>query len=194
MVDAQTTILYLIIGGMFIVNRLGGPQEAYYRIRRIAYFIDYIRGPDKRYRRRLFPMTDIKNSPAMHHYGNGDYGVPEGEAAISASGAPMWFHSWDEFRCIPQYMDTKVNEETGETITAYHEKMPPHLIAEGFASKTVADIQADTQPKPRDFPLWIIVTGVIITIILIGAVAYYDYNTTCAVHSAACAATTATGH
>lgn len=193
MVDAQTTILYLVIGSMFVINRLGGPQEAYYRIFRKPYFIDYIRGPDKRYRRRLFPMTDIFGTPSQHKYGNGSYGLPEGEAATSASGAPMWFHQYDEFRCIPQYMDTVVDEETGESITKFREKMPPSVICDGFESKTVADIQRDTQPVEKNFPMWIMATGIIVIVILIAGIMWYDYNTTCAVHSAACVAT-ATGH
>jgi hypothetical protein len=184
---AQTAILYLVIGSMLIINRLGGPQEAYYRVLRKPYFIEYFRGPDKRYRRRLFPLTDIETHwPAMHKYGNGMYAVPESEAATSASGAPMWFHAYDDFRAIPQYMDTIIDEETGEAKTVFREKIPPRLIAEGFESTTIAQIHADTEPKPRDIPLWIIITGLAVVIIILIAIGYYDYNTTCAVKSAAC--------
>src|SRR5712692_701777 len=132
MVDSFTATGYALFVLLMIVNRFGGPQVVYYRIRAIPYFIAYIRGPDKRYRRRLFRMSIIqKHSPAMFEYGRGNYMVPESEAAIDARGAPMWFFAWDESRCIPQYMDTKeVTNEKGDryTVTEFREKVPPEVI------------------------------------------------------------------
>jgi hypothetical protein len=191
MVDTFTLTGYALLVLLIVVNRFGGPQVAYYRLRRVSYFIDYMRGPDKRYRRRIHRTDEIKkHSPAMFDYGRGSYMVPESEAAIDAQGANMWFHAWDESRCIPQYMDTveKTNEETGEryTVTEFREKVPPELIKAGFIGKTASDIHAlDQQKEVSKFPFFVVP---ILIIIVIGVlvIAWYDYNTTCALRTVAC--------
>jgi hypothetical protein len=193
LVDTLTLTGYALFVLLMIVNRFGGPQVVYYRIRGIAYFIDYIRGPDKRYRRRLFPMSIIqKHSPAMFHYGRGDYQVPEAEAAIDARGAPMWFHAWDESRCIPQYMDTieVTNEDTGEryTQTQFREKVPPEVIRAGFLGMAASAVNIgnlDQEKVPNKFPFFVVPILIIIAIgVLVGV--WYEYNTTCALHTVAC--------
>ncbi len=192
MVDSLTATGYALFVLLMVINRFGGPQVVYYRIRGIAYFIDYIRGPDKRYRRRLFRMSIIqKHSPAMFEYGRGNYLVPESEAAIDARGAPMWFHAWDESRCIPQYMDTvEVMDEKGEryTKTEFREKIPPEVIKAGFLGMAASSINIgnlDAEQKPNKLAWYIVPMLLIITIAaLVGA--YYEYNTTCALHTLAC--------
>lgn len=193
MVDSLTLTGYALFVLLMIVNRFGGPQVVYYRIRGIAYFIDYIRGPDKRYRRRMFPMSVIqKHSPAMFEYGRGSYLVPESESAIDGRGAPMWFHAWDESRPIPQYMDTieVTDEKTGEryTKTEYREKLPPEVIKAGFIGMAASSINIgnlDMEKQPNKFPFFVVPILIIIAIgVLVGV--YYEYNTTCALHTIAC--------
>lgn len=193
MVDTLTFTGYTLFVLLMIINRFGGPQIAYYRLRRISYFIDYMRGPDKRYRRRIHKTEIIqKHSPAMFHYGRGDYEVPESEAAIDAQGANMWFHAWDESRCIPQYMDTvqETDPKTGETytITKFREKVPPEVIHAGFLAMAASAINIgnlDQEKTVNKLPFFLVPVLVIVLIAALVGV-YYEYNTTCALHTLAC--------
>lgn len=132
-------------------------------------------------------MTDVKHqSLPQFKYGNGSYHVPEAEASVSASGAPMWFHAWDEFRCIPQYMDTVQDPETGEYKTIYRSKVPPSVIRAGFEAVIAKDIHREGQQPRREGFSWFIVIGLIVlTLVAIGSL-YYSYNTFCATHPQSC--------
>lgn len=193
MVDIGTTASLLGWGLFFlhmIIGRFGGYQVVYYRARKIPYFIDYIRGPDKRYRRYLHPMTDMTGqNPPMYDYGSGSYQLPESEATLSEHGASMWFHAYNEFRAIPQYMDvTTVTNIDGSTspVKEWRQMVPPDLIKEGFRSKIAVDINRESEPAKRDKLAWYIVPMLIIIVIMIAALVYYDYNTTCALGTQAC--------
>ena len=104
----------------------------------------------------------------------------------------MWFHAWDESRCIPQYMDTieKTNPETGErfTVTEFREKIPPEVIKAGFLGMAASSINIgnlDVEQKPNKLAWYIVPMLLIITIAALVGV-YYEYNTTCALHTMAC--------
>src|SRR6266849_5791566 len=101
MVDTGTIltgVFYLFFIGFIIFQRLGGYPEAWYRITRHPYFIDYLRGPDKKYRRHVEEMVKMDTTGGIARWtlGQGQYHLPDSEASLSSNGAPMWFHAWDE--------------------------------------------------------------------------------------------------
>lgn len=174
------TTLYLIAGvalAFRVWNMLGGWPEAWYRIRRISYFVDYIRGPDKRFRKHVFKAAIIQHhSPAMFAFGRGSYLVPDNEASNSASGAPLWFHNWDDSRPIPVTLGKDAE---------FRERMPPEVIRKGFESKVAADIHRHGAPETHKTS-WLILVAILVLVVLIMGVLYYDYNTYCATHPNQC--------
>ncbi len=186
MADILTVGEFLAIIGIVITNRLGGPQEAYYRIRRLPYFIDYIRGPDRRWRKHIFPLSMIQHhSPAMYEYGRGNYLVPETEASQSSNGAPLYFHNWDDTRPIPTDLDSKMLPD-GTVVKEYRDRIPPEVIKAGFSAKIAADIHRQgEQAKPSKLA-WYIVFGLMIVVLIQLVNTYYGYNVNCALHTDAC--------
>lgn len=188
MVDTLTIIFYVFFIGFIIFQRLGGYPEAWYRIRRVPYFIDYIRGPDKKYRRHVDQMSAINTSSGLSlwPFGEGAYNLPESEASLNVNGAPMWFHAWNEMRAIPQYMDTIVGPD-GKEHMEYRPKIPPSVIKAAFKSQVAKDIHREEQPKegPSGFK-WYTVTALGVGIIIMVALLYFEYNNYCGLHPAAC--------
>ena len=185
MVDYLTGSGYAVAFLIILINRYGGFQVVIWRIRKVQYFIDYIRGPDKRYRKRMETMDKILKNPARWPYGQGEYLLPEAEAAISEHGAPMYFHAWDDARCIPQYMDTIMDEETGEYKTVFRPKVPPEIIRAGFRSK----IAVEMHPPPREESnklAWYIVPMIFLVLLAVLATAYYSHDVACAVRAHSC--------
>src|SRR3989442_1494320 len=87
MVDSGTILtgtFYLFFIGFIIFQRLGGYPEAWYRLTRKPYFIDYIRGPDKRYRRHpdLLANMNTESGLSLWEFGNGMYHLPESESGL----------------------------------------------------------------------------------------------------------------
>ena len=185
---ADYTIYYAAAGLLLlfrIYNMQGGWPEAYYRIRRKPYFVDYIKGPDKRFRKHVFLLNIIqRHSPAMFTFGNGNYLVPDSEASNSASGAPLYFHNWDDTRPIPTTIDT-FTEPDGSVTTRYRERIPPGIIKAGFQSKVAEDIHRHGLPSPPKTG-WLILVALVVMAILIAGVLYYDYNSYCALHPNSC--------
>lgn len=181
-----TYIVYIIFIGFIIFQRLGGWPEAMYRIRRIPYFVDYIRGPDKRFRRRIFPLDMIqKHSPAMFRYGRGDYMVPDEAASASANGAPMWLHNWDDSRPIETNIDT-IHNPDGSVTTKFRERIPPEVIQAGFEGKVVADLAHEGDEVKSNKLAWYIVPMLLILLLAIVVELYYGYNNYCGLHPKSC--------
>ncbi len=190
MVDSGTILtgtFYLFFIGFIIFQRLGGYPEATYRIRRLPYFIDYIRGPDKKYRRHVEEMVKIDSSSgiAMWKFGIGWYHLPESEASLSSNGAPMWFHAWDEARAVPQYMDTVVGPD-GKASLQFRPKVPPAILAAALKSKVARDIhREEEESKPEGFK-WATITLLIIGIMITVGVLYFEYSNYCGIHPKLC--------
>jgi hypothetical protein len=169
-----------------IYNMLGGWPEAYYRIRRYPYFVDYIKGPDKRFRKHVFLTKLIHHSPAQFPFGKGNYLVPDEEASASGSGAPLWFHNWDDARPIPTSLDTITDPETGQVTTKYRDRLSPVSIRKGFENQVAADIHRNTEPNPQRGMSTLMLVLIIAGIVLMVGVLYYEYSNGCAVHAATC--------
>jgi len=184
---ALTGVFYLFFISFIIFQRLGGYPEAWFRIRRVPYLVDYIRGPDKKYRRHIEEMAKIDTSSglAMWHFGNGDYHLPESEASLNANGAPMWFHAWDEGRAIPQYMDTVVGPD-GKATLVFRPKVPPSILQAALKSKVAHDIHREEEaPKVEGFK-WATITLLIITIVIMIGVLYFEYSNHCGISPKSC--------
>jgi hypothetical protein len=190
MVDSGTVltgVFYLFFITFIIFQRLGGYPEAWYRITRKPYFIDYIRGPDKKYRRHVEEMTKIDTSSgiAMWNLGKGFYHLPESEASLSSNGASMHFHSWDEARAIPQYMDTVVGPD-GRASLQFRPKVPPAILAAALKSKVARDIHREEElSKPEGFK-WATITLLIIGIVIMIGVLYFEYSNHCGISPKSC--------
>lgn len=185
---ATTGLFYAFFIGFIIFQRLGGYPEAWYRIRRIPYFVDYIRGPDKKYRRHVEQMAKIATDAgiSLWHFGVGDYHLPDGEASLNTNGAPMWFHAWDEARAIPQYMDSEVGPD-GKPRRVFRPKVPPSILAAGMKTKVARDIHRDEEePKgPEGFKfLTIALLGIMIVVMVV--VLYFEYSNHCGLSPKSC--------
>lgn len=186
---ADYSTVYVLVGAFIafrIYNTLGGWPEAYYRIRRWSYFIDYIKGPDKRFRKHTKLSKEIHHSPAMWNLGKGSYLVPDQEASASASGAPLWFHNWDDARPIPTSLDVVTDEASGMTTTKYRERMSPEAIRRGFENKIAADVHRNTEQNPQRGMSTLMLIILIVAVVLMVGVLYYEYSNGCAVHAATC--------
>lgn len=191
MVDTGTIltgIFYLFLFVYIGFQRLGGYPEAWYRISRKPYFIDYIRGPDKRYRRHVDELAKIDTSSGLPlwQFGEGAYHMAESEASLSQNGAPMWFHAWNETRAIPQYMDTVVGPD-GKARLEFRPKVPPSVFKAGMKSKVARDLHRDEDEKPGPSGFkWYTVTALGLAIIIMIAVLYFEYSNYCGIHAHAC--------
>lgn len=185
---ALTGIFYLFFIGFIIFQRLGGYPEAWYRIRRLPYFVDYIRGPDKKYRRHVEEMAkiDTESGISLWHFGVGDYHLPDAEASLNVNGAPMWFHAWDEARAIPQYMDTEVGKD-GKARLVFRPKVPPSILAAGMKTKVARDIHRDEEAEkgPEGFK-WSTTILLLLGIVVMVTVLYFEYNNYCGLHPHNC--------
>jgi hypothetical protein len=191
MVDSGTVltgVFYLFFIGFIIFQRLGGYPEAWYRIRRIPYFVDYIRGPDKKYRRHSEPMAEMDTTGGIARWtlGKGQYHLPDSEASLSNNGAPMWFHQWDDARAVPQYMDTIVGAD-GRASLQFRPKIPPSLFAAGMKSKVAIDLHRDEkEPQKTEGFKWITVTLLVIGIVIMIGVLYFEYSNHCGISPKSC--------
>lgn len=191
MVDTSTTFAYLIaimFVGYALFQRLGGYPEALWRIQKKPYFVSYIRGPDKRYRKHpdLLANVDTQSGLSLWEFGNGKYHLPESEAALTVNGVPLWFHQWDDIRAIPQYMDTVVGPD-GKTSLQYRPKIPPAVIKAAFKSQVAKDIHREEQPKegPSGFK-WYTVVILAVLVLVTFATLYFSWNAYCGNHPTAC--------
>lgn len=111
--------------------------------------------------------------------------MPEAEASVSERGAPLWFHAWDDSRPVPQYMDS-VAQPDGSYITVYRDKIPPRVIKAAFESKVAADIHRQGELQTQNKLAWFVIPALILVVVLIAGVLWFDWNSFCATHASQC--------
>lgn len=188
MVDYTTLALGIFLVPIILFQRLGGWPEAWWRISKKPYFVAYIRGPDKRYRKHpdLLANVNTESGLSMWTFGNGAYNLAESEAALSVNGVPMWFFQWNETRAIPQYMDQVVGPD-GKPRLEFRPKIPPSVIKAAFKSQVAKDIHREEQPTegPSGFK-WYTVVALGILVLITFATLYFSWNAYCGNHPTAC--------
>lgn len=173
--DDYTTILNLSFLPLLIFFRvwysLGGWPEAWYRLRRVDYFVQFIREASGKITRHVHKWDKIRrNSPAMFSFKGGDWLVDE-DLQSRSNGRPAWFYNYNDARPIPMGVDKL--------------RCDPVLIQKGFRNKTIGDIHRTGEDKKPKDKLWL----AIILIALVGMTiysVYLGYNIYCGQAPARC--------
>jgi hypothetical protein len=180
MVDVTTlegVVLGLWIFFRWSINRFGGWQIAYYRLRGIAYHQIYIHLSSSKFDR--FAMRDDKMenlSPIIafeRHGGNYILGGNE-EMFLNPYGAPSFEYQWNDSRPMKVNMSVPMDQ-----------RCDARLIHAGLHNKVIAEFHGLN--KKGSIARNGAIFAVVLLSMMIGFLTlYYSYNTACAVHSLAC--------
>ena len=160
---------------ILLVYKLGGPQEAYYRIFRIPYFAMTVFMPDGSEAFAVLPYRLIqRHSPASFSY-NGKMRQIDDRNMGRHNGRPKWFYNWDDMTALPVMHWNDGN------------KIDPSLLDAAWNNKFLEDLSRLGQ---KNSPLLMILTVIIVIAVvalMIGAVsAYYSHSVLCAVKPGSC--------
>jgi len=170
-VEIQQIGLIIVLIAYRIWNTLGGYPEAFYRITRKPYFLQYLVEVDGRISRYVHKFSMIEShSPAKFTFRKLDWFVDNSQTARS-NGRPAWFYNYDNSIPIPVIEQSRT-------------KVSPLLIFKAFRNKTVSDMHKLEERKTNLKYLTAFVYIIIIVAVVAGT--YYSYNTFCALNPAKC--------
>lgn len=161
--------------GLLITYKLGGPQEAYYRIARIPYFAFTVFGPDGSESFALARYELIKrNSPASFSY-NGKMREIDDSNHGYHHGRPKWFYNYDDMHALPiLHWNDKA-------------KINPSMIDAAWNDKFLEDLAKIGAKVPPLVTLLIVILGVALIAAVLGiASIYYSHDAFCALKPGSC--------
>jgi len=168
------TLVYFV--GFYIIIKiwgaLGGWPVAYWRIRRIPAFIQFIIEPDARISINPHKMNLIKTDTLAHfEFRNAEWFWGDSDCHGTRYGLSTVMHNFDDSRAVPF---RKIGKE----------RMAPIEIHKSYANKSIADLNrlGVKQPRGRFLLLLLLLVAVFI---LSEALIYY-YNAACAANSPTC--------
>ena len=158
---------------LLIWRRLGGWPEAWYRIKRIPYFVQVVFGPDGTPDRYVHAQSIIRrHSPPMFEFSGKLWGVDE-ENQARDTGRPCYYYNFDDLSPIPILHWKKGT------------KIDPALVRAAFKNDTIERMHVLGQKHSRS--PWLLVGLAIVVLVVVAVIgAYYSYNTFCAVTPEKC--------
>lgn len=174
---SEGAILVLWILFRWAVNKAGGFQIAYYRLRGISYHQIYMHLSSSKFDRFAVKDSDMEVfGPIIAFERNGANYILGGtdEMFLNPHGAPSFEYRWNDSRPLAQ-KDT----------LPFEQRCDPKLIHAGLHNKVIEEFHGLTKRSgvARNSVIFAIV---LFTMLLVFMTLYYSYNTTCAVHSLAC--------
>lgn len=167
------TLLDLVLFPVIIGYIALGKREWRYRVLRIKYRLHYQFESDGNLKRVPIKKSSVMHhSPASYEYDGGYWLVGGSEETFFSKGRPA---------CVYNHDDARPRKIYGQSDA----KLPASLIMNGYENDGIERAHKLAEPKVKGSTIFIIFLLVIIILSLFG-VLYYEQNIACAVHSAAC--------
>jgi len=164
--------LFAIVGFFVIWKKLGGWPEAYYRIFRKEYFVQWVWGATREPGRWVHRTTIIDTKKNSFTNGGKDWQLSE-EAMGRDTGRPAWYYLHDETEPINIFDFKKEG------------KMTPGLITAAYENDCIERVHRLGMKGGIPGWFWVLCVVAIVLVVVVVST-YFNYNTFCAVTPAKC--------
>jgi hypothetical protein len=164
--------IFALVGFFVIWKKLGGWPEAYYRIRRIEYFVQWVWGPTREPGRWVHKTTIIDTKKNSFRYGDKDWQLKE-DAMGRDTGRPAWYYLHDETEPLPLFEFKK------------GAKMTPDMITAAYENDCIERVHRIGMKGGVPGWFWVLLV-VAVVVVIVAVSAYFNYNTYCAVKPSSC--------
>ena len=168
------TIADLVLFPIIIGYILLGKKEWRYRILRVKYRLHYEFESDGNLKRVPIKRTAIVHHSPTETYpcGEGDWIVGGPDETFFSKGRPASEYNYDDSR------PRKIHGQSDE-------KLPPRLVKKAFKNDAIERTHKLSEPRVKGS--MVLILFLLVVLIFLGfGILYYEQNTACAVHSAAC--------
>jgi len=174
---AEGAVLVIWIFIRWTINKFGGFQISYFRLRGIPYHQIYIHLSSSRFDKFAIKDDNMEDlSPIITFERKGANYVLGGneEMFLNPYGAPSFEYQWNDSRPMKVNLSVPIDQ-----------RCDPRLIHAGLHNKVISEFHG-LNKRIGVARNSVIFAVVLLTLMLVFLDIYYSYNTTCAIHSLAC--------